>query len=66
MIIGAAVTFAFAGAWAFLILPLAAVLAWGMRALALSRLGGQTGDILGATQQVIEVAVLCLLVVSFS
>ena len=38
----------------------------GMRALALSRLGGQTGDILGATQQVIEVAVLCLLIASFS
>ena len=66
VIIGAAVTFAFAGVWAFLILPLAAVLAWGMRALALSRLGGQTGDILGATQQVIEVAVLCLLIASFS
>ncbi len=40
----------------------AALVTWGMRRLAMAKIGGQTGDILGATQQVVEIAVLlCLL-----
>jgi adenosylcobinamide-GDP ribazoletransferase len=42
---------------AFLLLA-AAVVAWQMRALFLRRLGGITGDCLGATQQVAELALL--------
>jgi adenosylcobinamide-GDP ribazoletransferase len=47
-------------------LPLIAVVAltgWGMGALARGKIGGQTGDVLGASQQVAEIAALCLLVV---
>ena len=46
-------------------LPLIAVVAltgWGMGALARGKIGGQTGDVLGASQQVAEIAALCLLV----
>lgn len=46
-------------------LPVIAVVAltgWGMGALARGKIGGQTGDVLGASQQVAEVAALCLLV----
>jgi adenosylcobinamide-GDP ribazoletransferase len=46
-------------------LPLIAVMAltgWGMGALARAKIGGQTGDVLGASQQVAEIAALCLLV----
>lgn len=40
----------------------AALITWGMGYLAKSKIGGQTGDILGATQQLVEIAVLlCLL-----
>ncbi len=41
---------------AALALGLAAL--WGVAALAGHRLGGYTGDVLGAAQQVVEVAVL--------
>jgi adenosylcobinamide-GDP ribazoletransferase len=36
----------------------AAAATLGMGALARSRIGGQTGDVLGATQQIVEIAVL--------
>jgi len=36
----------------------AGVVAVAVAALARKRIGGQTGDILGATQQVVEIAVL--------
>ncbi len=40
----------------------AALITWGLGYLAHKRIGGQTGDILGATQQMVEIAVLlCLL-----
>lgn len=38
-----------------------AVLVWGLAALARARIGGQTGDILGAAQQLGEIAVLLTL-----
>ena len=60
--IGGAVTLAFAGWWTLVILPVAAGAAWAIRAMAISRLRGQTGDVLGATQQVTETLILCLLV----
>ncbi|SHI88416.1 adenosylcobinamide-GDP ribazoletransferase [Wenxinia saemankumensis] len=48
-----------AGIWAIL---LAAGIAWGWGALARRRIGGQTGDILGAAQQLVSIAVLCVAV----
>ena len=48
-----------AGLWAVFF---AAAVMWGMGTLARRKIGGQTGDILGATQQLSEIAVLyCLL-----
>ena len=41
-----------------LLLVVCAVVAWQMRALFVRRLGGITGDCLGATQQVAELALL--------
>jgi adenosylcobinamide-GDP ribazoletransferase len=38
-----------------------AVAVLGLMALARARIGGQTGDVLGATQQVAEVVALCVL-----
>lgn len=44
-------------------LALAVVIAgFGMGALAQAKIGGQTGDVLGAAQQVAEIALLCVLV----
>lgn len=44
-------------------LALAVVIAgFGIGALAKSKIGGQTGDVLGAAQQVSEIALLCVLV----
>jgi adenosylcobinamide-GDP ribazoletransferase len=40
-------------------LALAALVAWALAGLARRRIGGQTGDVLGAAQQLAEVAVLC-------
>ena len=40
-------------------LALAALAAWALAGLARRRIGGQTGDVLGAAQQLAEVAVLC-------
>ncbi|WP_101068559.1 adenosylcobinamide-GDP ribazoletransferase [Roseovarius salinarum] len=39
----------------------AALLTWGLGALARTRIGGQTGDVLGAAQQLAEIAVLATL-----
>lgn len=40
-------------------LVLAALVAWAVAGLARRRIGGHTGDVLGAAQQLAEVAVLC-------
>jgi adenosylcobinamide-GDP ribazoletransferase len=60
---GVAVTIAiFLAGWAGLIMALAAfVVAVLLSILALRRIGGQTGDILGASQQLAEVACLAVL-----
>ena len=42
---------------------LAAAAAWAMSALARSQIGGQTGDVAGAAQQVAEIACLCGLLI---
>lgn len=44
----------------------AAIAAWLVRAWALRRIGGQTGDVLGATQQVSEAAALTALTIGAS
>jgi adenosylcobinamide-GDP ribazoletransferase len=46
------------GASAFITLSVAVVTALGLRAVARAKIGGQTGDILGATQQITEIALL--------
>lgn len=43
---------------ALILLALAVIAAAGMRALALRQIGGYTGDVLGATQQVVEITLL--------
>lgn len=48
------------GWWAVPGVALAALSGWGMGALSRRKLGGITGDILGATQQVAEVSLLIL------
>ncbi|MFD2738448.1 adenosylcobinamide-GDP ribazoletransferase [Sulfitobacter aestuarii] len=60
--IGAALTFLLSGAATFLILPLALAVTLALRHLALRKIGGQTGDVLGAAQQMSEVTILLCLV----
>ncbi len=60
--IGAAVALLFGG-WAVIwALVLALLLVWGLRRLALRKIGGQTGDVLGAAQQLAEVVILLCLI----
>jgi adenosylcobinamide-GDP ribazoletransferase len=48
------------GAWALQVLVICAVVSGAMGALARRKIGGISGDVLGATQQLVEVAVLAL------
>ena len=51
-----------AGGWTARPLVLAVTVAgWGAGALARAKIGGQTGDVLGASQQLAEIAALVLL-----
>ncbi|KKL05077.1 hypothetical protein LCGC14_2609640, partial [marine sediment metagenome] len=53
--------------WAGLVAGLmAGAIAWGWGMVAKTKLGGQTGDILGASQQLTEIAVLTVLAASVS
>ncbi len=54
--------FLFIGAKAVLVMGAVVLATWGMIRLAYHHVGGQTGDLLGATQQVTEILVLVLLV----
>ena len=56
-----AVAFLLLGFKSALVLAVAAAVTFGMKRLAAAHLGGQTGDVLGATQQVVEIVVLILL-----
>lgn len=60
--LGIAATFAFlsTGSALFGMAALAALVTWGLARLARSRIGGQTGDILGASQQLAEAAALAM------
>lgn len=58
VLIGLAIAFLATGPTALVATLLAGLAAWGMARLALARIGGQTGDILGATQQLSEIAAL--------
>lgn len=53
----------FAGFGVFPALFWAALLTWGMARLARAKIGGQSGDVLGATQQVAEIAILASLLI---
>ena len=50
------------GLAALLLMMTVALSGWGVAALARGKIGGQTGDVLGAAQQVAEVAALLVLV----
>lgn len=50
------------GAKALLVMGAVVLVTWGLIRLAYHQVGGQTGDLLGATQQVTEILVLILLV----
>ncbi|NKX42309.1 adenosylcobinamide-GDP ribazoletransferase, partial [Rhodobacteraceae bacterium R_SAG2] len=57
----------FVAGWAtWLVLLVMAVATWGIVALAKRKIGGQTGDVLGATQQISEIAGLLALVATCS
>ena len=49
------------GSKVFMVMAVVAVATWGMIKLADHQVGGQTGDLLGATQQITEILVLILL-----
>ncbi|MET4807778.1 adenosylcobinamide-GDP ribazoletransferase [Limibacillus sp. MBR-115] len=67
LILGALVTLVLAGFGnALILLSLAATAAAAMRTLALRQIGGYTGDVLGATQQVGEITLLLGLTVLMS
>ena len=59
--IAATIGLLMAGWGAFLLLPVAYLAVLPLSFLALQKIGGQTGDILGASQQVAEIAVLIAL-----
>lgn len=56
--IGACVTVIAVGHAVFLIAALAGLVGLGLMRLARAKIGGQTGDVLGGTQQIVELAVL--------
>ncbi len=49
------------GAGVLPVAGVAALVTWGMMRVATAKIGGQTGDVLGAVQQVVEIAVLLVL-----
>jgi len=51
-----------AGLGALLAAAIAAALCWGISRLALAKIGGQTGDVLGACQQIAEIGMLMVFV----
>jgi adenosylcobinamide-GDP ribazoletransferase len=56
--LGGGFAMAFLGAPGAVPVALAALCLWGLARLARVRIGGQTGDILGAAQQLAEIALL--------
>ncbi len=56
--IGACVTLIAVGHAVFLIAALAGLAGFGLMRLARAKIGGQTGDVLGGTQQIVELVVL--------
>jgi len=61
-LVAAAAAVAMLGAWGALLLAVTALLAWGWAAYLRSRLGGFTGDTLGALVEVTEAGILTLAV----
>ena len=58
--IGAVAAVGLLGPWGLGAIALAALPAWGLGRLAASKIGGITGDVLGAAQQLCEIGVLLL------
>ena len=63
-VLGAACALLFAGAAGFAAIAATALAAAGMAAVARGKIGGQTGDVLGATQQLGETAALLALLMA--
>lgn len=63
ILIAGGITLALTGAASFPLILIAAMTATAISAIAKSKIGGQTGDILGATQQLVEVTLLIALTV---
>ena len=61
IIVGAALAIAFAGLPALLAILVAGLTAFAVLSVSKSKIGGVTGDILGAVQQTSEIAALCCL-----
>jgi adenosylcobinamide-GDP ribazoletransferase len=60
IVIGVVVAGALMGAWAVIAIVLCALATYSMGALARAKIGGMSGDVLGATQQIAELAILLL------
>jgi adenosylcobinamide-GDP ribazoletransferase len=58
--IGVVAAIALMGPWAVAAIALCALATYSMGALARAKIGGMTGDVLGATQQISELAILLL------
>ena len=56
----------FAGFGGFLALLVGFAVAIGLGALAKTKIGGQTGDVLGASQQLAEIAAMAVLVAALT
>jgi adenosylcobinamide-GDP ribazoletransferase len=59
-LVGAAIAIVSFGIWAPAVIALVGVVAWSVALVALRRIGGVTGDVLGAGEQIAEVLVLVL------
>jgi adenosylcobinamide-GDP ribazoletransferase len=60
IVVGAVTATALMGGWVVVAIVLCVVTTYSMGALARAKIGGMTGDVLGATQQLAELAILLL------
>jgi len=58
LVVAAIATLIFGGFWALPLAVLVVLLSWAWERLAMAKIGGQTGDVLGSAQQVTEIIAL--------
>jgi len=61
-VVGLLIALLAAGLATLLAVAIAAALCWGVAQIAVAKIGGQTGDVLGASQQIAEIGVLIVFV----